>query len=168
MLDSDHSLDEFVDELLSVAPSTTVLVGVSLGSESLLGGVELEGPEEVVGFLEVSTDGGDLVDEVLNRGETVLAELALNDGVVSERNARSIDLSVAALVDELADNALAGVAVGNVGLDSSDHVHGGLVKSNEHTVVELSQSQELKNLSAGGVQLVDTKLIVEVSLITII
>lgn len=34
---SEHSLDELVDELLSVSPSTTVLVGVSLGSETLMG-----------------------------------------------------------------------------------------------------------------------------------
>jgi hypothetical protein len=153
---SEHSLDKLVDELLSVAPGTTVLVGVSLGGEALLGRAKLEGPEEVVGFLEVGTDGGDLVDEVLNAGEADLAEGSLNDGVISKGNSLAVDLAVASLVDKLSDQTLRGVAVGDVGLNSSDHVHGGLVKSDEHTVVELSQSEELEDLSAGGVKLVDT------------
>lgn len=63
---SEHSLDELVDEVLSVAPDTAVLVGVSLISEALLGRAQLEGPQEVVGLLEVGADGGDLVDKVLN------------------------------------------------------------------------------------------------------
>jgi hypothetical protein len=96
------------------------------------------------------------VDEVLNAGEADLAEGSLNDGVVGERNSLAVDLTVASLVDELSDQALGGVAVGDVGLNSSDHVHGGLVKSDEDTVVELSQSEELEDLFASGVKLVDT------------
>ena len=156
MISSEHSLDELVDEILSVAPDTTVLVGVSLGGEALLGRSQLEGPEEVVGLLEVGTDGDDLVDEVFNASNTVLSEDTLNNRVVGEGNSRSIDLTVASLVDKLSNHTLAGVTIGNVGLNSSDHVHGGLVESNEHTVVELSQSEELQNLSAGRVKLVDT------------
>jgi hypothetical protein len=129
---------------------------VSLLGEALLGRAELEGPQEVVGLLEVGADGGNLVDEILNGGNTVLAELTLNNGVVSKRNARSSDLAMASLVDKLSNDALRGVAVGHVGLDSSDHVHGGLVESHEHSVVELSESEELQDLLAGGVKLVDT------------
>ena len=129
---------------------------MSLGSEALLGRAKLEGPEEVVGFLEAGTDGGNLVDKILNAGEAYLAEGSLNDGVVGERNSLAVDLTVASLVDELSDQTLRRVAVGDVGLNSSDHVHGGLVKSDEHTVVELSQSEELEDLFASGVKLVDT------------
>lgn len=130
---------------------------MSLSSKALLGRAELEGPEEVVGFLEVSADGGDLVDEVLDGGNAVLAELALNDGVVGKRNAGSADLAVTSLVDKLSNDALRGVPVSHVGLDSSDHVHGGLVQSHEHAIVELSESEELEDLFASGVELVDTK-----------
>lgn len=129
---------------------------MSLLGEALLGRAELEGPEEVVGLLEVGTDGGDLVDEVLNGSNTVLGELALNDGVVGQGDAGAANLTVASLVDELSNDALGRVAVSNVGLNSSDHVHGGLVESHEHTVVELSQSEELEDFLAGGVKLVDT------------
>ena len=130
---------------------------MSLGSEALLGRAELEGPEEVVGFLEVSADGGDLVDEVLDGGDTVLAELSLDDGVVGKGDAGSVALAVTSLVDKLSNDALRGVPVSHVGLDSSDHVHGGLVQSHEHAIVELSESEELEDLLASGVELVDTK-----------
>lgn len=51
---------------------------------------------------------------------------------------------------------MGGVAIGNIRLNSSDHVNGGLVESHECSVVELSQSEELENFLAGGVKLVDT------------
>jgi len=129
---------------------------VSLLGEALLGRAELEGPEEVVGLLEVGTDGGNLVDEVLDGSNTVLGELALNDGVVGQGDAGAANLTVASLVDELSNDALGRVAVSHVGLNSSDHVHGSLVESHKHSVVELSQSEELQDFLAGGVKLVDT------------
>lgn len=86
----------------------------------------------------------------------MLSELTLNNGVVGQGDAGAANLTVASLVDELSNQTLRGVAVSNVGLDSSDHVHGGLVESHEHSVVELSQSEELQDFLAGGVKLVDT------------
>jgi hypothetical protein len=52
---------------------------------------------------------------------------------------------------------LGGVAVGHVRLNSSDHVDGGLVKLDEDSVVELSESEKSEDLLALGVELVDTK-----------
>jgi len=105
------------------------------------------------------------VDEVFNAGNADLAENTLNDGVIAQWNSGAVDLSVASLVDKLSDDALRRIAVGDVWLNSSDHVHGGLVKSDEDTVVELSQSEELENLSAGGVKLVDTIIFFRYNLI---
>ena len=45
------------------------------------GGVELEGPEEVGGKLEVGSDGQDFVNEVLNTDDVVFAQLLLDDVV---------------------------------------------------------------------------------------
>lgn len=98
------------------------------------------------------------MDEIFNAGDTVLSENCLYGAVIGEGDSGSLDLSVASLVDELSDDALRGVSVGDVGFNSSDHVDGGLVKSDEDTVVELSQSEELENLFASRVQLVDTKI----------
>ena len=66
--------------------------------------VQLEGPEEVGGLLEVGTQGVDLVDEVLNADQTVLAEVLLNESVVGETDALAVDLAVATLVDQVADS----------------------------------------------------------------
>ena len=98
---SKHSLDEFVDLLLSVAESTAVMIRMSLFFKSLLGRVKLERPEEVVCLLEMSTNGGNLVDEILSADDTVLSEFTCNDGVVRKRNSVAVNLSIASLVDEL-------------------------------------------------------------------
>lgn len=142
--------------VLSVAPYSSVVVGVSLFGEAFLGRVQLERPEEVVSLLEVGAERHNLVDEVFNTGNTVLSKGLLDDGVVSQGDSGAVDLAEAALVDKLSHCCLGGVAVSNVGLHSSKHVDGGLVQSHEHSVVQLPQSQQLHDLSALGVQLVDT------------
>jgi hypothetical protein len=83
---------------------------------------ELEGPQEVgrlkydiknetsrekrgmaTHLLEVGASGRDLVDEVLNTEDVVLAERLLDDSVVREGDALLVDLAVPALVDQLPD-----------------------------------------------------------------
>ena len=154
---SEHALDELVDLLLTVAPDTALLEWVALLLESLGWGVELEWPEEVVGLLEVVTAGPDLVDEVLNAGNTLLSEGLLNDAVVVKSDTGSVDLTVASLVDQSADVVTGWVSVGDEWLDKSDHVDGGSVELDEHSVVELSQTEELHDLLLLWSELVDTK-----------
>lgn len=146
-----------VDQFLSVAESAEALLeGVSLLLEAAEGRRELEGPQEVVGLLELGAAGGDLVDEVLNAGDSGLSELTLDDAVVGDGDSASVHLSVAALVDKLADGGSGGVSVGDEGLDDLDHVPGGLVQLDEDSVVELSQSKQLQDLLGLGGKLVDT------------
>ena len=61
-------------------------------------------------LLEVGAGGEDLVDEVLNGEDVVLAERLFNDGVVGEGDALLVDLAVAALVDKLTDRLQVGLA----------------------------------------------------------
>lgn len=129
---------------------------MSLFSKSFLGRVELEWPDEVVGRLEVGTDGNNLVDKVLNTHDSVLAELVLNDGVVGQRNSGAVNLTEASLVEELFHGLLRWVTISNVWLNSSEHVNSCLVQFDEDSIVKLSQSQKLQDLFAFGVQLVDT------------
>lgn len=76
---------------------------VSLLAPAAGGGVELEGPQEVGGILEVGADSEDLVDEVLNALNVVrLAELALDNKVVGDWHTLAVVLNIAALVDQLA------------------------------------------------------------------
>jgi hypothetical protein len=153
---SHHAVDELVDEFFAVAPDTSVGEGVALLLETAEGGGELEGPEEVVGLLEVGADGPDLVDKVLNAGDTILAENLIDASVVVEGNAGAVDLTVTTGVDKLAGGGAGGETVGDEGLDVADHVHGSLVHAHENTVVELAETEELHDLLLLGGKLVDT------------
>ena len=152
-----HLPDELVDELLAVTKVTTLDEVLELaGTETASGGRELEGPEEVGDGLEVGADGVDLVDDVLNAGDTELAEVGLDELVVGDRQALLVDLSVTALVDKLADGLQVGVSVSDERLDDLQHLAGGLGEADEDTVVDLEKTEELEGLALLGVNLVDT------------
>nr|GFD58055.1 hypothetical protein [Tanacetum cinerariifolium] len=83
-----HLLDESVDEVLAVAEVTALDEVLELaGTEATGGRGQLEGPQEVGGLLEVGADGVDLVDEVLNADNAVLAEVLLDDVVAGDGQA---------------------------------------------------------------------------------
>ena len=92
-------MDKLVDLVFSVAPDSTIVIWVSFLSESLFGGVKFEGPQEVVGFFEVGSDGVDFINEILNVSNAVLSKLSLNDAVISKRNSAFVDLTISSLVD---------------------------------------------------------------------
>jgi hypothetical protein len=152
-----HLADESVDVLLTVTGVTTLDVVLELAGAETAGGVgQLEGPEEVVGLLEVGANGVDLVDQILHADNAELAEVLLDDLVVGEGSALLVDLSVTTLVQKLADGLQVGVSVGNVGVDDSQHLLGGLGETNESTRVDLEQTQKLEDLAGLGSNLVDT------------
>lgn len=153
-----HLADESIDLVLAVADITTLNEVLELaGAEAASGVAELEGPQEVGGLLEVGADGVDLVDEVLHTDDAVLAEVLLDDVVVGQRDALLVDLAITALVNELLDGLEVGVAVRNPRLDNLDHLGGGLGDLDEHTVVDLEETQELEDLAGLGRDLVDTR-----------
>jgi len=78
---------------------------VSLGNEAASWWVELEWPEEVVGFLEVSTAGGDFVDQIFETDETLLAEVVFDDFVVDQWESLSVGFAVTSLVDQFSDES---------------------------------------------------------------
>jgi hypothetical protein len=143
--------------LLTVAKVTTLDEVQELPRTEAASGVgELEGPEEVGGLLEVGADGVDLVDEVLDADDAVLAKVLLDNLVVGERDALLVDLAVPALVDELTDVLERGVTVGDVGLDDLEHLSGGLGHLDENAIVDLEKTEQLEGLALLGVDLVDT------------
>ena len=117
---------------------------------------ELEWPQEVGSLLEVGANSEDLVDQILNADNAILAEAALNESIVGESNALLVNLSISTLVDELADCLQVGVSVGNPWLDDLQHLKCGLGHANEDTVVDLEKTKELENLSGLWCNLVDT------------
>ena len=131
-------------------------MGSLTGTETTSGGAELEGPEEVVSFLEGGTDSENFVDQIFNTDDVVATEGGFNDGVVGEGGALLVDLTESTLVDQFADTLQVGGTVGNVGINDAEHVEGGLGQLEEDTIVDLAQTQELQNLTGLGAELVDT------------
>ena len=65
---------------------------VDLLPPSTGGGVELEGPQEVGGVLEVGPNGQDLVDKILNADKAVLAKVLLDNFVGSQGGSVTVNL----------------------------------------------------------------------------
>lgn len=151
-----HLADELIHELLPVAVVATLHKVHTLAVHAAERAVELEGPEEVVGLLEVLAAREDLVDEVLDADNALLAERLLDDVVAGQGDALTAHLAVAALVDQLAHALEVGVPVGDVGLHAAEHVDGSLVQADEHAIVDLAQAQQLQDLLRLGVHAVDT------------
>ena len=118
---------------------------------------QLEGPQEVVGFLEVRAASSDLVDEIFNANNALGTESVLDDLVVVERDSALGDLTITTLVDQLGDGLDGGFTIGDVGLDKLKHDERGLVHTEEHTVVDLAETQQLEDLGGLRSHAVDTK-----------
>jgi len=73
---------------------------VSLLSPSTGGVVELEGPQEVAGILEVGADGEDLVNQVFNTDDVPLAQTLLNCLIGFDGDTLSLHLDKSTLVDK--------------------------------------------------------------------
>jgi hypothetical protein len=152
-----HSSNQLVDEVFTVTGVTTLDEVQELSRlESTSGVAQLDGPEEVVGSLEVRANSEELVDKILNTDDAKVAQSLLNDSVVMKRNALLVDLSVTTLVDELADGLQVRSTVGDVGLDQLKHLSGSVGKTEEDTVVDLEKTEQLENLAGLGSNVVDT------------
>lgn len=117
---------------------------------------QLEWPQEVVGLLEVWTNGVDLVDQVLHTDNTELAESLLNDGVLAQWDSLLVDLTVTSLVHQLLDGGEGWVTVSNVWLNELQELGSGLGELDKDGSVDLQQSQQLQHFSWFRWDLVDT------------
>jgi hypothetical protein len=150
-------LDQVVDEVFTVTGSTTLdeVVELALGPH-VVGVGELEGPQEVVSFTEVRTNGSDFVDQIFNTDDVVLAQSLFDDGVVVKSNALLVDLGESTLVDQFTDGLEVGFTVGDVGFNQLEHFSSGLVETDKDTVVDLQKTQQLEDLTGLGGNVVDT------------
>jgi len=152
-----HLANQVVDLQLAVTRVTALdEVQGLLGRETTGGVGQLEGPQEVGGLLEVGTDGVDLVDEILHADNAELSEGLLDDRVVGQGDALLVDLTISALVDELANRLQVGLTVGDVGVDELEHLGGGLGQTDKDSVVDLEKTQQLHDLAGLGGDVVDT------------
>ena len=71
-------------------------------------------------------------------------------------NSLSIDFTIPSLKDKFSNGFPGRISVGDIGFDSSKHIDGGFIDSNENSVVELSQSEESHYSDDFGVEFVNT------------
>jgi len=83
------------------------------------------------------------VDQIFNTGNSTLTEYLSNNAVIGKWESASVNLTISSLVDQVGNSSSRWESIGHEWLDHSDHVPSGLVKFDEDTVVELSQSKEL-------------------------
>lgn len=129
--------------------------------------------------------GSDLVNNILDASHAESAKTAADRVVIGDGNALAADLQEAALVDEFPDSLNVGVAVGDERFHTLQHVQGSLGEgrsaakprqsthckatqyphrershlgeADENSVVNLTQTKELQNLSGLGMDAIDTE-----------
>jgi len=111
-------LNKVVDVVFTVTGFTVLNEVVSLLTLETTSWVrELEGPEEVVGLLEVWTNSVDFVNEIFNTDNTVFTEFLSNDSIVSDWDSLLVNLSETTLVDKFTNGLKVWSTVGNVWFD---------------------------------------------------
>jgi len=145
-----------VDGFVSVTPVTTLHERMSLVAESTLGGGELEGPEEVVGLLEVGSDSVDFVDQIFSADDAVLTKSLFNDFIGGNGDSLLVDLTETSLVNQVGDSVSGGESESDIRFDLLDHVKSSSVNSDEDTIVDLSKTEQLEDLFGLGSQVVNT------------
>ena len=88
--------------------------------------------------------------------DAVFAKELLDDGVVGDGDTLPADLGVTAFVDEFADGLEVRLAVGDVWLDQLKHLLSGLGDADKDTIVDLKETEELKDLLGLGSDFGDT------------
>lgn len=155
-LHSNHVAQQVVDLVLPVAEVTAVHEVVVLLAPAAGRRVQLERPQEVRGELEVGADGEHLVHQILDALDVLRLQLTLDAEVVGDRDALALVLDESTLVDQLPHGLLVRVAPGDVRLNDAQHVDRRLVQLDEHTVVDLTQAEQLQHLAHLRRDLVDT------------
>jgi len=145
-----------IDGFVSVTPITTLHERMSLVVESTLGGRKLEGPEEVVGFLEMGSDSVDFVDQIFNADDLELTKSLFNDFIGGNGDSLLVDLSITSLVDHVGDGMSGGETESDIRFDFLDHVKSSSVNSDEGGVVNLSKTEQLEDLFDLRSKIVDT------------
>jgi len=130
--------------------------GDTLLAQTSVRGVELEGPEEVVGLTEVLSDSDNLMNQILNADNSVLSESLLNDRVLRDGNALTSNLSETTLVDQFLDGLEVGLSVCDVRSNNAEHLKRSRVNLDENSVVDSAKTQKLEDLAGLGVNSVDT------------
>jgi hypothetical protein len=117
---------------------------------------QLEGPQKVVGLLEIGSHCEYFMNQILHTLDTIFTQGIGNERIVCERDSGTINFPVATFVDEVADRFEVGFAVCDVGLDDLQHFLGCLGEFDEDPIVDLKETEELQYFSGFGGNFIDT------------
>jgi len=84
--------------------------------------LQLEWPQEVVGFLEVRSNSHDLVDEILNADDPMLSESLIHNGVVSKCYPLVVQLSITSFVDQFLNALQVWVSAPDISFGLEQHI----------------------------------------------
>jgi len=126
------------------------------GMEAAIRVGQLKWPQEVAGLLEIWSNSEDFMNQILHTDDAVFAQIVLDQLVVGKSHALLVNLAIASLVDELADTLQVGITICNVWIDDRQHLLSGLRQSDKDTIVDLEESEQLKDLARLGSDFVDT------------
>ena len=118
---------------------------------------QLESPQEVVGLLEVRTNSSDFMDQIFHAGDTVFAQSLFDLAVASDTNTLIIDTAITTLVAQHLDSLQVRITPSYIRFNLLEHIEGSLVESDEGTIVNLSQTEQLEDLTALRRDTEDTK-----------
>ena len=100
---SNHPLNKVVDEVFSISPVSSSLERMSFFRKSSSRAPKFEWPQEIVGFLEVSTNGVNFLNQILNRQNSMFTKSSFNQLVVGQGNSLFIYFAIPSLIDEFLD-----------------------------------------------------------------
>ena len=95
-----HLSDQAIDVILPVSMVTAFNKVCSLLSISTASIAQFEWPQEIIGFLEMLSNGEDLVDKILHTDDAILAKALLNDGIVSKGRPSLFNFAKSSFVDQ--------------------------------------------------------------------
>lgn len=113
-------------------------------------------PQEITGLFEVGTDGENFVNQIFNTNDVEFSKLLFDDLIVRKSYSLLADFTVTTLVDKLANRLEIGIAIGNVRLDETQHLHSGLGNLDKDTVANLTKTKKLQNFACLRRHLVNT------------
>jgi len=96
------------------------------------------------------------MDQVFHTDDTVLAKVVFDQLIIGESNSLLVNLAISSLVDELSDRLQVGIAVSDIWINNCEHLLSSLSESDKNAVVDLNESEKLKDLARLGCDLVDT------------
>ena len=96
-----HLSDQAIDEILSISMVAAFNKVCCFLSVSTTSAAQFKWPYKVIGFLEVLSNGKDLMDEVFHTNDAIPTKAFFNDGIVTECSSSLVNFTKSSFVDQL-------------------------------------------------------------------